>query len=416
MGSVEQELLLRAAHTALTPHQARRVRNLVRDDLDWDGLLTTARRHGVLPLLQRSLSAAGCATVPPLVDQQLRAYCAALALRNRYLTQELVEVIDELERRDIRVMAFKGPVLAAAVYGHVELRPFGDLDVLVTRRDVVAAREALVARGYCLDPPFSRPTQVAYVAGLTGPRLAEYLRSRSEHHFVRAADRVLVDLHVALADPFIRYPLPTEVLLDRSESMALGGRTLRVPAAEDLLLLLALNGAKDRWERLQRLCDVAELIRSRPDVDWELARRRADRLGVRRMLEVTLWLVEELLETVPPAPAVLRRPPDTATLRLAGDAIERLFTADEHRPELSLAYSWAMLDARERLRDRAWYGLHLVLTPGVSDWMLVRLPHQWRALYWVIRPLRLAAGLLSRLSRAAAAAAQRRRPGHLRSS
>ena len=415
-GSLEQELLLRCAHITLTPRQARRVRHLVRDDLDWDWLLATARRHGVLPLLQRSLSAAGCGAIPPLVDQQLRAYCAALGLRNRYLTQELVEVIDELERRGIRVMPFKGPVLAAAVYGGLELRPFGDLDVLVTPRDVVAASEALVARGYRLDPPFSRPAQVAYVAGLTGPRLADYLRSRSEHHFVRAADRVLVDLHVALADPFIRCPLPAEVLLARSAPLDLGGRTLRVPVAEDLLLLLAVNGAKDRWERLQRLCDVAELVRARPDLDWGLARRRADRLGVRRMLEVTLWLVEQVLETGPPVPQALRRIPDSATLRLAREATERLFTAGEHRPRLSLAYSWAMLRARERLRDRAWYGLHLVLTPGVSDWMLVPLPPRWRALYWVIRPMRLATELVSWLSRAAAAAGPRSRPGHPRSS
>ena len=43
-----------------------------------------------------------------------------------------------------RNVAYKGPALAAQLYGDVTLRTFRDLDVLVTRADFPRARQALI--------------------------------------------------------------------------------------------------------------------------------------------------------------------------------------------------------------------------------------------------------------------------------
>jgi hypothetical protein len=43
---------------------------------------------------------------------------------------------------------YKGPVLAAAVYGHLSLRQIRDLDILVHPSEVRPAGELLISQGY----------------------------------------------------------------------------------------------------------------------------------------------------------------------------------------------------------------------------------------------------------------------------
>ena len=60
----EKDLLLCCARTTMDADSAARIRVLLRDDIDWSALLQTALRHGVMPLLYRSLSTylPGCGT------------------------------------------------------------------------------------------------------------------------------------------------------------------------------------------------------------------------------------------------------------------------------------------------------------------------------------------------------------------
>src|SRR5205807_789435 len=56
------------------------------------------------------------------------------------------------------------------------------------------------------------------------------------------------------------------------------------------------NGAKDHWIWLKALCDVAELIRANPGIDWEKTRHAACILGRDKILLLGLTLASELLE------------------------------------------------------------------------------------------------------------------------
>jgi hypothetical protein len=298
----------------------------------------------------------------------------------------LLVVLGDLGRRGIPAVAFKGPMLAL-MSGDLSSRAFGDLDVLVRSRDVVAAHQTLVERDYRIQPPFALHAQVEYVAHLTGWYLEHYLRSRSEHHFSRWRDRSLIDLHLAFADPSMRVPLGAEDVLARAERIAVDGHSVRVPAPDDLVLILAVNAAKDCWTRLQHLRDVAVLMRSRPDLDWPTVWRRARQFGLRRILEVTLQLVDELLET---RPSGQWQPESIRARTLARRAIQDLSRGRQQPANLSVRYAWWMTMCRERARDRAWYYLHLLLVPGVSDWMCLPLHPRLFFLYAFVRPVRLA--------------------------
>jgi hypothetical protein len=302
---------------------------------------------------------------------------------------ELLAVLRTFDDAGIMPVPFKGPVLAQTLYGDAGLREFGDLDLLIATADVAHAKRLLVSREYTLDPAV-RGDLRSYVLGLPPERAAAYLRSRSEHHFMRSSDNMTVDLHLALADSYIRFPLSFDELRRRSEWIPLGDSSVRHFAPEDTLLVLALNGAKDGWERLQRTCDVAALLQARPELDWRSTFVRARRLGGLRLLRVSLLLARDVLSAPLPRGVSCDLNADGAARVLARDVAVRLFVERERAPLLTWDYARSYVRTRERLRDRLWFFLDLALRPTVADWRGMPLSSRMSWLYYVTRPLRLA--------------------------
>ena len=67
--------------------------------------------------------------------------------RNLFLTRELLNLLTLFETHQIPAIPFKGPVLAASVYGNLALRQFSDLDLIIHKQHVAKARELLVSAG-----------------------------------------------------------------------------------------------------------------------------------------------------------------------------------------------------------------------------------------------------------------------------
>jgi hypothetical protein len=85
--------------------------------------------------------------------------------------------------------------------------------------------------------------------------------------------------------------------------------TTRVPALapEDLLPFLAVHGGKHLLERLNWVCDVAEMVRADRSLDWPALLAAARQTRQQRHLAVALLLASRL-----PSPAdvaALRSPP-----------------------------------------------------------------------------------------------------------
>ena len=144
----ESELLLCCARSSIDSERSDRIRSLLRDGIDWTHLLRQAKEHGVMPLLCWHLTNHCLDGIPqPLVDR-LRDHFHSNARSNLLLTEELLRLLDLLEARGIRAIPFKGPALAASVYGNVALRQFCDLDLLVHASEVSKTRDLLISAGY----------------------------------------------------------------------------------------------------------------------------------------------------------------------------------------------------------------------------------------------------------------------------
>jgi hypothetical protein len=355
---------------------------------DAERLLDLAARHRVLPQLYAGLKRAEI-SLPPDPLTHLRTYAQINAGKVLRLAGDLRRLVDEFDRARIPVIPFKGIILASQIYGDVSLRDVGDLDLLVGRHDIVRAADLLVSLGHHPIFPTATPHEAAFLEELTGPRRTRYLLTHCEHHLVYDATRLNVDLHWAMSLREFSVSLDIQGLWNRAKRTTVAGREVLTLADEDLLIVLCLNGAKDCWERLDRVCDVSRLLaRSADTLDWPGVFAHATHAGVARMLRLGLHLASTLLGTPLPPPARAFIDQDSQIHPVARSVTTTLF--DPQPPPASAPTRAAFdLRLRERWSDRARYCL-AHLRPGVGDWAALPLPDSLAFLHYLIRPFRLA--------------------------
>lgn len=379
----EAELILSCARTRMDARSAARCVALARGPLDWGRLIGTAAPHGVVPLLHMHLGALCADAVPTEALGRMRTHCRRAQARGLAQAGDLLEIVRRFAEAGVPVLPYKGPTLAAALYGNLALRESGDLDVLVRWPDVARAQALLADLAYRPDP---------LLAGAP----ATILAALSEHRLERD-DGEMVELHWAITPKFFSCPLDLEGFFSRSRPVALGGTPVRTLATEDLLLVLCVHGTWHRWERLAWICDIAEILRGEESIDLERVLARARDIGAGRMLLLGLFLAADLVQaplTERPRRAALA---DPAVARLAERVRRRLFHQVPGGPSGGWGDHLFHLGARERLMDRLRYCGRAAFTANHADWALVPLPGRFRPVYRLVRPLRLAGKHVRRL-------------------
>ena len=125
-----------------------------------------------------------------------------------------------------------------------------------------------------------------------------------------------------------------------------------------MLVVLTIQLRKDAWHsdnlRLSKICDIAELLRSQPAMDWIAVDRAAERLGCQRALSLGLRVAHELLGAPVTGAIAGRVDPE-----LIGPLVEyighRLF--DDRASTSPMPYEDFNFRVRERWRDWIYSGV-----------------------------------------------------------
>src|SRR6267378_3095037 len=401
----EFELLCAVACAELSPEWRTRIANWNLSALDWSEVLRLAEYHGVLPLVARNLIENG-RELPPEVERSLRSAYETNLRRSLWFTAELARIMQRFERRQLRAVPYKGPVLAQSLYRDLGLRSFSDLDFLISPADFDRAKQALAEIGYRpsgeINPAIESPA---------AERL--WLRTGYERSFDGAAGKNLIELQWALLPHFYAVDLRVEDmrvedmraedmraedmrvqdLLARAGKTVVGEREMPCLSPEDSLLVLCLHAAKHLWTRLIWLSDIAETLRSysgTQTIDYSLVLSRAQSLGIARILGISFWLVKNVLRAEIPKPAeeIIAIAADPRVPVLGSEFAARLARGATYNFE-STEYFRLILKLRERRADRLRYLWRLVWTPGAGEIAAVRLPEALFPLYRIVRIGRL---------------------------
>jgi Uncharacterised nucleotidyltransferase len=361
----ELQLLLCCARTHMECQRAEQIGTLLRGDIDWAYLIRTALQHSILPLLYWNLNATCPKAVPETIMDQLRRRFHANSVRNLFLIKELLTLLSLLEQHGIPAIPYKGPVLAASVYGNFALRQFGDLDILVREQDAVRAKDLLLSQEYRLQyqPP------AAYEA--------IFRHFRQTYDLVRRDGQAFVELHWDVISWPLFFSRGSAFLWERLELVSLAGMPVRKLAPEDVLSLLCVHGAKHHWERLGWICDVAELVRTYPEINWTRVIEQANRLGGARMLYLGLFLAWRLLGAAVPEDILRRMQADHVVQSLATRVRLQLFAGDNGLLGAVERHAF-YLKLGERMRDKVRCGIHLAYRMIARVLYYVIGPRVWR--------------------------------------
>ncbi len=370
------ELLLSCARKTIGAGGSERIRVLLQQPLDWTQVLSLALEHRVAPLLYWHVRAACPELLPKQAAEFLQAYFQRNEQRNNFLTGELCRLIDLLRANGIPAIPFRGPVFAAALYGHLGLRYFDDLDLMVHRQDVLKALDCLASEGFQPHFAYSRAQAAAFA------------RAGNEFQLLRGRDRVNLGLHWRIAPRSFSVSHDAQLLWEGLQAVRLDGREWQTVAPENLLLISCIEGTRNLWRRLGSIGDLAELIETNKGLDWDALLATAGRVGCRRLLFVGLVLAKDLLEAAVPQEVLARAKQDPVVEALATKAKSWLF-ADSASSAGELAILQFQLEAREHWRDRVLSATRRALTPGLGDWRFASLPNSLAFLYYPLRPLRV---------------------------
>ena len=378
-------LLLCCAPPCTNSERAESIRGLVRQNIDWEYLISMAIVHRTMPLLYRGLNAFCSDLVPSTIFAHLEERFHLNAQHNVFLTSELLRLLDLLERHGIPAIPFKGPVLAVAVYGNFLLRQFDDLDILIREEDLLKAKEILDADGYRLQ--------------LNRKRQIHFRKYRYHYHFRRNDSRIELEVHWKVTRRYwSSRSINPDLLWERLERISIAGRDIPSLHPEDLIHILCVHGSKHFWPRLLWICDVSELIRVHSAMNWGRVIKRAAEMGNRRVLFLGLLLANDLLGT--PIPRGMAQPIeiDPILKSLTKQVREQLFSRGD--PFGYFQVPLFHFRVRESLSDRILYCLVYfcpylckviwqVISPNEKDRSFVPLPKPLFFLHYPIKPVRL---------------------------
>lgn len=372
----EWDLLLAASSADTSESALGRIRRLLELPVEWEAVLRLADHHGTSSLLCQNLSRLG-GVVPSAALASLRQRFERNVHKSLFLARELIRILDCFEELGVEVIPYKGIVLSEVYYGDMALRQSGDMDLFVRRRDVARIKRACRDLGYTLRVPVPPEAEEDYIA------------SGYECTFDSPAGKNLLELQWALQPRFYAVDFDMDGLFARAVNATVAGRNVKTPSPEDLLLVLAVHAAKHVWGRLIWLCDIAQILK-RDNLNWNWVQSQARKLGIERILHVTLLLANRLLAAAIPAAVENAVLADRAAGVFADEILVAAATGVSYGEE-QVSYFRLMMRLRERRADRLRFLARLTFTPGPGEWEAVRLPRPLFPLYRLVRLARLAA-------------------------
>ena len=350
--------------------------------IPYETLLILAHQHGVLPLVYKTLKKLYEEEYLPYVPYtdtlitEAKDLYRAIAQKNMLMSAELIRMMKLFQANNIEALAFKGPALAQAAYGDITLRQYGDLDILIHRKDFRHIASLMQEKGY--SPHY--PIEI-----FAGDKVM--FEMNNDCPFYDRNRGLAVEIHW---DFFRKLALPTERFSpwENTETVMINGKDIRTLSSETHLLYHALHGAKHVWERLVWIVDIDRFIRSTPDLDWGKTIGMAKNMGAEKMFFSGLALAHNYFHT--PLPDTILHRCQTLKLEPFIAYVGSELSSENPASEDSLAKLSKVIGLRDTLYSKTMTLLEFMFRPGINERRTVILPDSLFWLYWIIRPAGMA--------------------------
>jgi len=339
------------------------------DTSDWTRLLSPATAHGVRPVVARA-SSATCTEMfaPRQVKGNLTAAFLANEGRARFLTGELLRILDTLAAAHVAAVPFKGPAFEHALDCPPGLREMTDLDLFLRAVHLATATHALELLGYA-------PALPSHAL-----RYPQFDQVTPEWLLLRQADGLLIELHCRVTPSWFPAPCGLDDIEARQQTLTFAGHRIAWPAPEELLLIHIADGMKSCGRGMKWIGDVARILRRYPELDWAHIAGIASQHGGLNVVRVALALVidccaeiaesldapEIRLSVAPQAEALADDARRAPRLAAALAKIRSGFQNDAPLPGATAHFRWSISLSDHPLRTAAAVVRYLA-GPAIAD-------------------------------------------------
>ena len=234
----ENKLLFTCTRQQFSPEHKKILIDMCRGgEIKWDVVYTTARLHGVAPLIYRNLQSCfneGLKIPQDVIERFRLCYYGNIAAEKRR-SERIKKILSLADKMSVDIMLIKGAALDILVYEHPWYMLPGDIDLIVmSRKTGVTDKE----KGEILSLIRRPDIECEYFS----------------HHDVDMT-RIL--------------PVNFQNIWDNATMIDFMGYAVYVMSPEDMLLTTCINSCRKRFFRLKSLCDIAESINKYRCLNWE---------------------------------------------------------------------------------------------------------------------------------------------------
>lgn len=363
----EIQLILLSTCKDLSSEKKIRLEKLLNDkDLDWDSFFYKIKKENVQSVVINNLIKHYSHFIPLDILFRLKKLLKELTVNNLSKLKELKNTLHVLIENGIPVIPWKGALLANDLHRSPTLRESVDMDILIQEKDLIKAKNALLAAGY---QPIWKMNEA---------QEAFYIKNTHSYDMI-TPNRLILELHKSLARKYYMLNLPMDNFWKNSQDVQFLNLDVKYPQKEDLFLAIAIHhGGRDCWIKYKLLVDWYYLLLRYPDVDWDKILKSAETLGIRRVIGVGTLMCHRLFDLeIPKALEIYikKKEKDLATKLLSG-----FFGSKE-----LVKQSYLVIELREKLKHKILVTYKIFNSKSLGDIYFSTNP----LLMFFYRPIRL---------------------------
>ncbi len=256
-----------------------KIKDILITELDWRLVIGRIVHNRVVSSCYQSLRQLANTTqknlVPQKILKRLRELNHPFIGYSIILHEETKIIFKSLKSAGIEFTPMKGILLAETVYPEKHLRFIRDIDLLFPSIAELQRAEALMPTlGYESVYSYDRET---------------LLRK------TRSVFAIECDMHRSLSFfHYFEYPSKIKSLWETASEKRVGGVKVRVMNAEHMLLVLCLHSFYDGCILLKDLCDVIQILRTQPRLDWQFIAQQLKEFPC--AFGIPLRIIDEMLK------------------------------------------------------------------------------------------------------------------------
>jgi len=352
--------------------------------IDWDKFITLTARHRVRPLAYFGICNSSLKDeIPKEIIEKLKSFTFQKATFNLNQSKEILRVIRLFEAQNIRVVPYKGVVLAQDAYNNIASREFSDIDVMIRKDDLAKIIKCLSDIGY--QPEMKVPDY-----------WLDYKKCDYNFDFFENGQRSFhLEAHWSIGAKLQQLNFSLDDFEDLIIIEEFLNESIEKPTPEGLFITTCIHHvAKEKRIALKHVCDLTAILHKfKSELNWNLLLEKSRKLDIENIILLGIDISNQVFGLELP-PQILKKIENPKIKNLSKKHFASLYL--EKYPARSI--SSFMRDMRFLMQLRkswftklkiVYYHFLQILLPNISDFPKDRI-NRWKYfLLFFKKPVRL---------------------------